>query len=518
MKRIFIILFGLLMAQFASAQWTVRSVPNTRLESNSIHVSDPDGYLSDSAESAINTALCGIRDKADVFVVTLYSIGDDDPKHFATDLFNYWGIGDAETNNGVLLLFVEDQRALEFETGYGAEATLTDATCSRIFNRTIVPYFKAGDYEGGLLAGIADIVEVYGGEVPMGIMSDIQQNALMDDDYGDDYDDLGGEIIYVIFMIFFLPIPAISFIRWLVSLASYKKEKAKQQGEDFEVKSIDGIDFITEAKTAWSGSAWVGKGFIRFLVYGISLIVIFFVALDYVPSLMPDSPVFVQDSWAIVATILVYNTWACLVQNLMLLHEAKVRAKNSKSPRIIYTKARKDGHTILTWIMAPWLCYFFIKRLKKLANDGVAYYCPTCGSPMEKEDVCPTLSKARAKEEELGVFNHVAYRCASGHQFVERTNGSHASSYEYCGQCGAKTVKEVTSRTIQEANYSHGGSKENTYKCMNCGHSFTKTVSTPKLVHTSSSSRSSSSHSHSSHSHGSFGGGRSGGGGYSGRW
>ena len=119
-----------------------KALPNTRLQSNDIHVSDPDGYLSDSAEMNINTALCAIRQQADVFVVTLRSIGDAEPKRFATQLFNDWGIGDAQTNNGVLLLFVEDQHALEFETGYGAEATLTDARCERIFRNTIVPYFR----------------------------------------------------------------------------------------------------------------------------------------------------------------------------------------------------------------------------------------------------------------------------------------------------------------------------------------------------------------------------------------
>ena len=144
----------LTVTMMAQTVWTVGTVPNTRLESNDIHVSDPDGFLSDSAEMNINTALCAIRDKADVFVVTLSSIGDAEPKHFATELFNKWGIGDAATNNGVLLLFVEDQHALEFETGYGAEETLTDAKCQRIFTNTIVPFFKAGNYESGLCAGV----------------------------------------------------------------------------------------------------------------------------------------------------------------------------------------------------------------------------------------------------------------------------------------------------------------------------------------------------------------------------
>ena len=108
-----IALFFLTLSLCAQTAWTVKTVPNTRLEGNDIHVSDPDGFLSDSAEMNINTALCAIRDKADVFVVTLATIGEAEPRHFATELFNYWGIGDAATDNGVLLLFVEDQLCLQ---------------------------------------------------------------------------------------------------------------------------------------------------------------------------------------------------------------------------------------------------------------------------------------------------------------------------------------------------------------------------------------------------------------------
>ena len=111
-----ILLMHLCFSAMSQTAWTVETVPNTRLQGNDIHVSDPDGFLSDSAEMRINTALCAIRDKADVFLVTLASIGDAESKPFATELFNYWGIGDAETDNGVLLLFVEDQHSLEFET------------------------------------------------------------------------------------------------------------------------------------------------------------------------------------------------------------------------------------------------------------------------------------------------------------------------------------------------------------------------------------------------------------------
>lgn len=185
MKRFFLftILMSLSLSLMSKSVWTLQTVPNTRLESDDIHVSDPDGYLSLEAVNSINASLSSIRDTADVFLVMLASIGNEHTKHFATELFNYWGIGDAATNNGVLLLFVEDQRALEFETGYGAELALTDARCEQIFTHSILPYFKAGDYENGLLSGVAAIVKVYQGsyQEPSNLKSNFQSSKKKQD-------------------------------------------------------------------------------------------------------------------------------------------------------------------------------------------------------------------------------------------------------------------------------------------------------------------------------------------------
>ena len=229
-------------ALFSQNPWTVQSVPNTRLQSNEIHVSDPDGFLSDSVEMEINTALCAIRDQADVFVVTLASIGDAEPKRFATQLFNYWGIGDAETDNGVLLLFVENQHALEFETGYGAEATLTDAQCQRIFTKSIVPFFRAGDYESGLCAGVAEIVNLYSGEIPMNLMPALPFVEPEDEGH-DDF-----SVILGLFAMVMFAMPWVGFLFWL---------KNRDEGSDFcnpQAKTEDGIIYIDSLKTTWSGS------------------------------------------------------------------------------------------------------------------------------------------------------------------------------------------------------------------------------------------------------------------------
>ena len=516
MKKLLVFLF-VLSALTVSAQWTVRSVPNTRLESDYIHVSDPDGYLSDSTETVINDALSAIREQADVFVVTLYSIGDDEPKHFATALFNYWGIGDAETDNGVLLLFVEDQRALEFETGYGAESVLTDARCSQIFNNTIVPYFKEGDYEGGLIAGVADIVEVYGGEVPVGLMSNLSSRNV---DYGDrdqseeDSEDAMSTFGALFLLFVLLPVPFISFVRWLVSLVGKKKQKDELMG-DFTVKRFRDIDYFDSPEVSGKFSAWTKKGFLRFLLYGVLLVVIYLLALSFVPDFLPDATPVAQDNWVTGVTLVVYFTLTCIVQNTMMLKKADAAAKESNVPQAVYKRASNDAHSVLMRCLAPWVGVFFGSAFRRRIHRS-AYKCPTCGMPMDT-DTGPELPEAWRVQQEIKAYRYSAYRCASGHRFVERSHGSQYSKYSTCKHCGAHACKVVSEKTLAEPTYTYTGTKEVTYSCLCCNSMYSTTKTIPKLVERSSSSDSYSSSSSSS-SGGSFGGGSSGGGGYSGRW
>lgn len=143
---------------------SVEDVPNTRLQSDSIHISDPDDWINEAYENKINVVLDSVRkiSQADVFVVVLSSIDDQSIELFATDLFNHWGIGDAQRHDGLLMLMVEDQHKLKFETGYGLESILPDALCAKIFNKVIVPYFKKGEYNEGLYAGVCAVANELG--------------------------------------------------------------------------------------------------------------------------------------------------------------------------------------------------------------------------------------------------------------------------------------------------------------------------------------------------------------------
>lgn len=520
-KKSGLLLFLLFLGAGLMAQtpWTVKSVPNTRLESNDIHVSDPDGFLSDSVEMRINTALCAIRDQADVFVVTLASIGEVEPKHFATELLNYWGIGDDETNNGVLLLFVEDQHALEFETGYGAEVTLTDAKCERIFTKTIVPYFRAGDYEGGLCAGVADIVEVYGGEIPVGLKMTLPSGNKESDGVADDI-----SVIFMFFALLMLVLPIFGLAFWV-----HKRKDKTSKSDAYSLQNEGGAAYVDGFKTAWSGSPWEGKGCLGGLMIGFSIFVLLFIVIAILVSVYPNLEEKQLFDWASVGTMVLYLTWICFRHNHRVLKKAKELAKQSVNPKSVYETAFKHtGNKIATW-MAPWLGWIYYLIYKKRLKNSVDCQCPMCSARMKK-DTRFALPENHADEERVEALKFRPYRCDNGHVIVVKEQGRLYSKFKTCSKCGAYTLKLTNTDTLVHADYTQNGKKQETYVCQHCGETITKTVVIPKLVHysrnsgsgssysSSSSGRSYSSHSSSHSSRGSFGGGRSGGGGYSGRW
>ena len=71
------------------------------------------------------------------------------------ELFELWGIGEAGKDNGLLLLFAEEQREVRFETGYGLEGDLPDSFLGRVIDEAIVPSMRASDVAGAIDAAIS---------------------------------------------------------------------------------------------------------------------------------------------------------------------------------------------------------------------------------------------------------------------------------------------------------------------------------------------------------------------------
>lgn len=118
MKQLLLILL-IVTASCALGQSTVSSVPNPKSASTNGYVSNPDGILSADYAGLIDNICFEIeqQDSFQVAFVILESIGDEVPKDFAFELFNAWGLGHKNRDDGLLVLFVLDQREIQFENG-----------------------------------------------------------------------------------------------------------------------------------------------------------------------------------------------------------------------------------------------------------------------------------------------------------------------------------------------------------------------------------------------------------------
>jgi len=98
-----------------------------------------------------------------VVVVTLHSLQGYTIEDYGYQLGRYWGIGQKGANNGTLLIVAPKEHKVRIEVGYGLEGELTDAISATIIQNNILPSFKRGDFNAGLLAGTTSILQVLGG-------------------------------------------------------------------------------------------------------------------------------------------------------------------------------------------------------------------------------------------------------------------------------------------------------------------------------------------------------------------
>jgi uncharacterized protein len=99
-----------------------------------------------------------------VVVVTLPDLQGYPIEDFGYQLGRYWGIGQKGKNTGAMLIVAPKEHKMRIEVGYGLEGTLTDAVSRSIIEQDLVPNFKRGDFNGGILAGTTSILKVLGGD------------------------------------------------------------------------------------------------------------------------------------------------------------------------------------------------------------------------------------------------------------------------------------------------------------------------------------------------------------------
>jgi uncharacterized protein len=129
-------------------------------------VVDQAGVMSADSRTDIEAKLKDLEDKSGIqlVVATVKSLQGSDVETYANELLRFWKLGEAQKNNGVLLLVAPAEHKVRIEVGYGLEGTLTDALSSVIISSAIIPRFKAGDFSGGIERGVDGIISVLSGD------------------------------------------------------------------------------------------------------------------------------------------------------------------------------------------------------------------------------------------------------------------------------------------------------------------------------------------------------------------
>ncbi|MBS0335942.1 MAG: YgcG family protein [Proteobacteria bacterium] len=129
-------------------------------------VTDLTGTLSAEQAAALEQRLAAFEAKkgSQIAVLMLPSTKPEEIEQYSIRVAEAWKIGRKGTDDGVILVVAKDDRRLRIEVGYGLEGAIPDATAKRVISETITPRFKAGDFYGGISAGVDQLIQLVDGE------------------------------------------------------------------------------------------------------------------------------------------------------------------------------------------------------------------------------------------------------------------------------------------------------------------------------------------------------------------
>ena len=144
----------------------VCAVPGFALvgRSDSFYVADYAEVLSDALENrivAINGELEYYCSGSQMVIVTVDYLDGLYSDEYAMTLFNDWGVGSRDHNNGTLLLLCPNENKAWLTYGAGLEGALTSSRVDDLFEAVFWDPFDAGDYESAVDGMVLELVEFY---------------------------------------------------------------------------------------------------------------------------------------------------------------------------------------------------------------------------------------------------------------------------------------------------------------------------------------------------------------------
>lgn len=163
LSRLWATLILLFSMALAWAQNTEGLVPVPPLNA---HVVDLSGTLSSAQQQVLEQRLSEFEAHKGSQIAVLIVPGTQPEaiEQYAIRVAEQWKLGRKKIDDGAILVVAKNERALRIEVGYGLEGALNDATAKRIIDDIIVPYFKQGDFYGGINSGVDAMMRVIDGE------------------------------------------------------------------------------------------------------------------------------------------------------------------------------------------------------------------------------------------------------------------------------------------------------------------------------------------------------------------
>jgi uncharacterized protein len=129
-------------------------------------VIDQTGTLSEPQRAALESKLAAFEQSAGTQIVVLMvpTTQPEDIAAYAFRVADSWKIGRREVGDGLLIVVAKNDRQLRIEVAKALEGAVPDLAARQIIDRAITPAFRAGDYAGGLSAGVDGLIARVKGE------------------------------------------------------------------------------------------------------------------------------------------------------------------------------------------------------------------------------------------------------------------------------------------------------------------------------------------------------------------
>ena len=200
-------------------------------------LSKPTDYVSDFAHVLSPQAIAPIdsicsqldhsKANAQLAVITVHDLGDDDAADWANQIEDAWKIGKKGSDRGVLILLAVDVHKYRIDVGYGLEGILNDAKVGDI-GRAMVPRLRARDYDGAIMVAVGLVAQVIAEDAGVTLANE----PVVTQPRVNNRQRLAPLIIFIVFMLFF---GGVGLLRLLL--------------------------FAGVLGSRWRGGPWLGTGF-----------------------------------------------------------------------------------------------------------------------------------------------------------------------------------------------------------------------------------------------------------------